>query len=322
MRARVLFVLLAGLLGLQAEAVAQFSSEMPGVIRAGVPFRGGHQNRTAWDFGFYSRAAVPDESVGAGADSLFFTGRLSFGQSYRIGSRLEVGFDLAFADGLYIHPPSSETETKSIGTKDTGKYARGAALYALRIGTKFRPVQMLSPEGYGFDAAIGVGYQPVLEPVWGWTMQGDSVRMGLMGRGEEDRDPIVGKIPGAGQLAGVVSYRSRRIQADAGLSYERSFESISAEENVAGSYLGLNPQAGAMFRLTPGLAVGATWWGGGAPPWRDQIRIGLPQEEGSSFTPVVSFGSKPESGLDLVVSSPTGQFSESVRLYIRARSTR
>ena len=88
-------------------------------------------------------------------------------------------------------------------------------------------------------------------------------------------------------------------------------------------YDGLSPRIGVMYRLRPNIALGASFWGKGAPPWRDEIWVGVPGEqkkEQYGFT--LTLGSRPESGTDLMISSPTGNWSESARLYVRMRATR
>lgn len=337
MKIRSLIVASAALAMTAAPAAAQFSSDIPGIPRASVPIRGNHQNRTTWDLNLFTLGGRTQDQKGVTAianDTLGFAARLGFGQSYRLGSRMELGYDLTLANGLFVRPPTTTGSTGSTGTRsgmNSGgeNYARGLFLYALRVGAKFRPIQVLSPEGYGYEAAFGASVQPSFKPVFGFAMERDSTSTGgLLGKKDEqpaNRSDTPGIFDGMNQgyqLAGMFSYRARRFLVDAAVLYEGVIASDSTNTAVHQQFTGISPRIGGMFRLTPGFAAGLSWWGEGASPWHDHVRERMPEEKHSTFAPMLSFGSTPEQGVDLIVAAPTGNFRESARLYIRARSTR
>jgi outer membrane receptor protein involved in Fe transport len=305
--------LLAALAG---PAEAQFSSDIPGVPRATVPFRGTHQNRTEVTFAGYR---VP--GGGAEEDTLALGMRVSFGRSYRVLTRFEVGIDLTVADGLIVRTPAQDAAQGEVDY-----YPRGVTLYGIRIGGKVRPFSALDVAGQGFELAIGGAIQPALRPVFGVEHFGDSTRTGgqfskdVDGGALRDQDPFT-RTPSATFLSGMASYRARRVLADAALVVEKVEE--RGNSAAVASYTGVSPRAGFVFRLTPGLAVGASYWGSGAPPWRDQNLVGIPgAQKEESYGVVIALGARPEAGMDLMLSSPTGAWGESIRLYIRTRSTR
>src|ERR1043166_2819479 len=123
---------------------AQFSSDFPGVPRAGLSIRGGKQNRTEWTLG---GSKIP--GISGGGDTLAFGIRLGFGRSYRIGNQLEWGFDYSFLDGALVKPPKS-TDARGVATQHL--YARGLVAYGIRLGAKLRGYSHLDPAGYGYSA--------------------------------------------------------------------------------------------------------------------------------------------------------------------------
>jgi hypothetical protein len=321
-RAALMMVLLAAML--QPDPVqAQFSSDIPGVPRASVPFRGSHQNRWEWTFAGYRIPTTTD--VG---DTTAVGVRLSYGRSYRVQSMFEVGFDISIMDGMFERPP--QDGELPAGVEPASNYMRAAGLYGLRLGAKWRPVMSLDPDGYGWQAAVGAAIQPSLRPLIGAERFEDSTRVaGQFSGGEDDTglrggDPF-GRIHTATFISGMASYRAQRFLVDVALVAE----AVSKGDEDDGGFSplvkfdGLSPRLGAMYRLTPSLALGASYWGTGAPPWRDQIFIGVPgatKEEKFGF--ILTLGSRPESGTDLMISSPNGAWGESLRLYVRSRSTR
>lgn len=296
----------------------QFSTDLPGVPRASVPFRGGHQNRTAWTFSYVQQENTALAGTVATGDTRAVGGSLEFGQSFRIGSRWELGYDLGLLQGQFVQLPSAGAGGTFGG--ETDNVLGGSVLQSLRLGLKVRPLHSLSPEGYGYEAALGASFQPSLEPVFGMQVRGDSTQMGGLASSREEEPILFPAAPQTAQFAGMVSYRARRFLVDAALVYTQVAESENAF--AAGDYSGFAPRVGAMYRLTRSIGLGASWWGGGIPPWSGQLGLAGVDEQKSSFSPFVSFGSKPESGVDLLLASPTGDFTESVRLYIRGRSTR
>jgi hypothetical protein len=300
--APVVLMLVAGV-----PAEAQFSSDIPGVPRAATPFAGGRQVRTEYDFSFHRFGGAP-------GDTLMVAGRVGFGRSWRIRSDWEVGYDLSLLEGAHAQSPDDE----SGGNVAVVHYTRGVLLHGVRIGAKYRPISSITPEGYGYHVALGVALQPAIKPAFAVT-HGDTTLLGGAFVGSDS--PIVGPVPQALQFAVMGSYRARRVTADAALLLEKSEAgSVSDGPSPVAIYDGISLRLGATFRATPSLALGGTFWGQGAPPWRDRVVLRGPTED-RNVGLLVSFGSRPEAGTDLILSSPTGSLTKSVRLYIRTRST-
>jgi hypothetical protein len=324
---RYLAVLVLLAATLQPERLeAQFSSDIPGVPRASIPFRGGHQNRTEWTFAGYR---IP--TLAEAGDTTAFGLRLSYGRSYRVATTFEIGFDITITDGLFQRPPQ---DSIALGGTSGSNYMRASGLYGLRLGGKWRPISALDPDGYGWEVAVGGAIQPALKPLIGAERYADSTRIGGQFHKQDDdaqperglngADPF-GTLHTASFVTGMASYRSKRVLVDVALVAEAV--SGDDESDAVASPLvkfdGLSPRAGAMYRLRRSLAVGVSYWGKGAPPWRDQISVGVPgavKEEHYGF--ILTTGARPESGVDLMVSTPNGDWGQSVRLSIRARSTR
>jgi hypothetical protein len=265
--------------------------------------------------------------------------RLGFGRSYRIGSQFEIGFDFTLLDGFAIKAPEPEDAPEE---SESTLYARGMTLYGLRLGAKFRPYSNLTPEGYGFEAAVAGSFQPPLKPVIGVERAGDSTYTGgLVGGEDADQDnprPVFNQLKGSFQLMGLASYRARRIMVDVGIvsEFSQDEDPEDADElSPLAVFDGVSPRIGASYRLTPSIAVGGAFWGKGATPWRDHIVINSPGKENScptdpnvvcgqednQFGALLQFGSRPEAGMDLMVVSPTGAFGESLRILFRWRGT-
>jgi hypothetical protein len=306
---RVAAVLLVLSFGMVPEAFAQFSSDIPGVPRASTPLRGGHQNRTEFDLAGYRLA-------GTNGDTMSFVGRIGFGQSYRVQNKFEIGYDMTIGEGVFHRVPA-------VGAGDPATYTRGTFFYGIRLGAKFRPVSSISPEGYGYELAIGAGYQPALQPMFGAEREGDSTRVTghfLEEEGLARFDDPFASSHAATQIAGMASYRTRRVTADAAIVTEAV--TVGERPSPTGTYDGLSIRLGAVYRLRPSISVGASYWGDGAPPWRGRIQSRSPAAQEEQFGVVLAFGSRPEAGTDLVVTSPTGDIASSARFYFRFRSTR
>lgn len=309
---------LATLLVAASPLAAQFSSDVPGIPRASIPFRGSHQNRTNWTFTGFKVPGGSGDTVGGGL-------RFGFGRSYRVQTRFEVGFDLTLLDGMAVKPPTDDTNIVGAG----GTYIRAEALYGIRIGAKFRPFSALDPDGYGWEAAVGAAIQPGLRPLYGVERYADSTRTGGQFTSKDadlglyGADPLA-RLHTATTLAGMVSYRSRRLLFDGGLMVEKASDPAAGDQpSPTVAYDKLSPRLGGMFRLTPSFALGGAFWGKGSPAWSDEVWIGMPGElKQEQFGLLLSFGSQPEAGTDLMISSPTGKFGQSLRLLIRTRSTR
>lgn len=305
-----------------APAAAQFSSDIPGVPRAAISIRGGRQNRTEWAFSGNKAAGsvAGQDTVGGGI-------RLGFGRSYRIRSAVEIGYDFTFFDGVYAGEPK--------GTGTTAKansYMRGLAAYGIRVGGKVRAYSSLDPDGNGYQVSFGAALQPSFKPLYGYERYKDSSRTGSQFSSKDEpttpsavfkTNPFA-KLSSSTMVAAMGSYRSRRVIGDAALMSETAGSREAGEDpSPTKMYNGVSLRLGGAYRLTRGFAVGASYWGSGAPPWRDEVRLNVPgKTKAENFAFLLQFGSAPEAGVDLMLTSPTGSFSESARLYIRARSTR
>ena len=286
---------------------AQFSSNIPGIPRASIPFYGGSQGRFEFDVtGIKVPAGAEDDSIGARL-------RLGFGKSWRIASNFEFGFDVTLAEANFERSP-----TDSLEHADQQDRVFGSAGYGLRFGFKARPISYLSPKGHGFDVAVGVAYQPSLEPVASMSKVGDTTTTsGLLGSdpegpGEEAEAP---KVHAATQFLLALSYTNPRVTVDAALLHERTnTEGLSPLLVV---YQGLSPRLGVKLRLTHGFSLGGMYWGTGAPPWRDRLAGGIGAGETRELGLLLGFGSTPGKGTDLMITSPTGSFGESINLYWR-----
>jgi hypothetical protein len=177
--------------------------------------------------------------------------------------------------------------------------------------------------GNGWQIAVGAAYQPSLHTLWGLDRQNDSLVTGgqFSGDQEIEGDDPFAPIHASTIVAGMASYRTKRLTADAAVVAEK-VSGDATNQSPLYKFDGVSPRFGAVFRLTPSFGIGGSYWGDGAPPWRDQIRFGLPGEQKQEkFGVLLGFGSSPEAGTDLMITSPTGDITQSVRLYIRLRST-
>ncbi len=295
-------LLVAALLWVAAHPVsAQWSVDIPGVPRASLVRQGAHQGR----FELEGSWLKPGAEAG---DSAVIAGRMGVGWSWRIASAVEFGFDFTVANAQRI------SGIVAPDLPDGGNELRLTGGYGLRFGLKFRPISYVDLDGNGVEVALGVGYQPELEPVVRWETRGDSsVVAGLVGGSDLPEGP---KIHSSTLFMAAVSYRQPRIMGDLALVSESATESADPFLTV---HSGVGLRAGIRYRLTHGFAVGASYWGSGAPPWRDRPTIALATEDTSQFGLLLSLGGTPEKSTDLMVSSPTGSFGKSVTVYVAVR---
>lgn len=298
---RSTLLVLAGLLAAVAPASAQWSVDLPGVPRASLVRQGGHQGR----FELEGSWLKPGAEAG---DSAALAGRMGMGWSWRIASALEFGFDFTLASAQRISGitapdlPEGATELRITGG------------YGFRFGLKFRPISYVDLDGNGVEVALGVGYQPELEPVVRWETRGDSsVVAGLVGGSDVPEGP---KVHSSTLFMAAVSYRQPRLIGDLALVSESASELPDPFLTV---HSGVGLRAGVRYRLTHGFALGASYWGSGAPPWRDRPTLALASEASSEFGLLLSLGGTPEKSTDLMISSPTGSFGKSVTVYISVR---
>jgi hypothetical protein len=207
---------------------------------------------------------------------------------------------------------------------------RGLTAYGIRVGGKYRPIIALDPDGNGYEIAFGAAIQPQLKPLYGVEHLGDSLRQGgQFYKDTKSASSTVFKtnpftdLSSTSQFAAMASYRTRRLIGDAAIVAEH----VGDRTAVGGSsplteYNGVAVHAGGSYRLTPSIAVGGAFWGTGAPPWRDEVRYAPGATKTDQYAVLLQFGSQPESGIDLMYTTPNGNWAQSGRLYIRARSTR
>jgi hypothetical protein len=307
-------IIFAALMASAATAAhAQYSSDIPGVPRASVPLHGSKQSRTEWE-------VMAVKLTGTNGDTMIFGTRIGVGRSYRVTSTFEMGFDFTLLQGSFTKLPTSVAVPPV-----SNKYAESLALYGLRIGGKLRPYSDVTPEGYGVDLAVAASFGPPLKPVFGVELKNDTATTGgYAGSSKETAPTLFNTLRSWVQIAGMASYRSQRLLIDGALVSE----TVSKDKSTTGEkasplalYSGVAPRIGAVVRLTPGFAVGGSYWGDGAPPWRDAQVVGGRAEKATKLGAVITFGSRAESGTDIMVTSPTGAFSKSVRVYFRFRGT-
>ena len=284
------------------ELTAQFSANLPGVPRASLPFHGGSQGRFEFDLTGFKLASEPGDTLGGRL-------RLGFGRSWRIASSFEFGFDVTLAEGTVLRSPQDSTAADP----ESQLNINGSAAYGLRFGLKFRPISYVDPSGYGFEAAVGVGYQPTLEPAFIYRKMGDSTFAGgAIGKDDDDLEKT--KIHASTQFLLALGYTTPRLTADVALLVETATLDGSSPVVV---YDGVSPRLGLKYRLTGGFAVGVAYWGSGAPPWRDRLAGSVGPMNVQQFGILLGFGSRPGKGTDLIISSPTGAFGEALNLYWR-----
>jgi hypothetical protein len=291
------------------------------VPRGAISSRGGTQARTEWTFtgNKIPGATAAGDSAGGGI-------RVGIGRSYRIADQFELGYDFTLLDVNVQMPP-----TAPAGAPKSSTYLRGNAAYAFKIGAKMRPYSSIDQDGNGIEASFGVAYQPTLQTLYGYATNGDSSHTGgQFASTSTGTSPALYKgnafasVRSTLVLAGMGSYRSKRFNADAAITNETvGSAGSSADPSPVTGYNGLALRLGGAYRLTRGFAVGASYWGSGAPPWRDDIRVDVAgKSKATNYALLLQFGAEAEGGTDLMVSSPTGNFGQSIRIYLRTRTTR
>lgn len=291
---------------------AQFSSDVPGIPRAFIPYLGSRQSRATVDLTYFNVGNA------SGSDTLAVAAGLGYGRTWRLNPRWEFGVDLSVFQASFEQFP---TPPGGVVSNNMKPMTSGLLLYGLRLGLKFSPYYSLSPQGYGFQTAVGVAFQPSLKPVAAADLQGDSAYTGGLVGSKRSQVSIVGNVPQSVQVLAVASYRSRRIGLDAGLIYESSKLAGNAGGPVPVMYFsGLSPRVSFTYRLLPGFGLGFAWWGNGSPPWRDQVFLDGPKGRTHTIGAVLTFGSTPGAGTDIMIMSPTGSFAKSIRLFLQTRS--
>ncbi|HEY9227073.1 MAG TPA: hypothetical protein VIP11_10530 [Gemmatimonadaceae bacterium] len=299
-------------------ATAQFSSDIPGVPRASLSARG-HQTRMEFTLSGYRIPGTSGDTLAGGL-------RFGFGSSYRILSQFELGYDVTLVDGYAIQPPA--TTTGVLATRSP-MYLRGLAAYGFRVGGKWRPIAIADRDGNGIELAVGASLQPELKPLYGVEKLGDSVRQGGQFSKEEPQtsayfktNPFA-KVSPSTNFAGMASIRAGRLIADVAVVAEQVPDRSTPDQSPVGPFDGVSTRVGASFRLLSSIAVGGAYWGNGAPPWRDEVRLDLPGvQRADEYAFLLQFGGERDGGIDLMYASPTGNYAQSGRLYVRARAVR
>lgn len=291
----VTFLLVPGLLE------AQFSSDIPGVPRARVPYLSGNQGR-------FELGLVGYRLRGEQVDTIGGSVRMGFGHSFRIAGAFEFGYDVTLGEFRMLSPgsaPGGEAPSKSMD---------GTFGYAARFGLKYQLLGIRDPEGYGMSASVGASFQPALKPVFSFSRAADStVTRGYAGGAPRNGDPDQILVSTTG-LLGAVGYRSPRVHADFALQY--SIASTPTGISPVESFDGVFASIGAKVFLTESFALGGSFWGTGPPPWRGRIPIQQRPSDSQQGAFIVSFGGL-EHGTDIIISSPTNDFSESASFFVR-----
>jgi hypothetical protein len=305
---RLAWSLSIGIALIPAQASGQFSSDFPGVPRARVPYVNAQQGRFELDL-------VAIRAGGSASDTIAGMSRVGFGHSFRIASIFEFGYDVSVGEVRVVHQ-SAPASTGAPPTSTSSTSASTTFGYGARFGLKVQPFSIRDANGYGVSAAVGVSYQPPLESVFGYDTGAQPKTSGYIGEGLPAGIPDL--IPASsGSLIGAVDYRSPRVEADLSLGYHRVFD--DSEISYIPSYDGGAVAVGARYYLTSSFAIGGAYWGGGPPPWRDRVPIGIRSVYSSQAAVILTFGAGLEQGTDIIVSSPSNDFSESWSLYIRSR---
>ncbi len=321
MRIRVITGVLAGGLllpalsgefgGVRSEVAAQLSTELPGIPSPGVPTLSRSRAEWAWEGALTWKSDDP-------AVRRFVESRVAVGRSYRIFRNAELGLRLTLAD-LAVLVPEAEVDGEGVPSRFDGSVGYGVVL-----GAKYRVLSLVDPQGHGVEAALVGTWQPRLEPAIRHVRQGDDIRKtsGLIaGRAGEADEPVAPsvEVPQRTALGAVVGIRQPRWLADVAVVRQQVGE---VEVPWVRQRDGVGVRAGAMARLTPGLSAGVAWWGGGDPPWDNTpIRSDAGRQE-ASLGLVLSFAERRGAGTRVMITAPTGSFSESIRLYILGYSAR
>lgn len=292
-------LLLACAFFLASPVQAQFSSDLPGVPRGRVSFLSGGQGRFELDLTAFKLGE-------SGADTLAGGLRIGFGKSWRIGTNVELGWDFSLAEVRMVRPKDEGVATDNLDA---------TAAYGARIGLKYQFFNVLDPDGYGISASLGAAYQPELKPGFIYSKSGDDSQTGGYAGSTPEDGGIDSKIHQSTIFMGAISYRTERVEADGAIVVESSSQDTGISPIRV--YDGTSVTVGGRYRVTPGLGLGIVYWGSGAPPWRDRINFGLRDIDPSDFGFLVTFGSGLERGTDIMISSPTGSFSESLSFYLR-----
>lgn len=284
--------------------IGQWSMDFPGVPTARVPFLSGGDGRFELDVTGYR---LQQEAADTIAGSL----RIGFGNSWRIASRFELGYDVSLGELRLIRP------TEGSVSPAPDQHIGGTGVYGMRLGLKFQPYSIVDPDGYGVAAAFGVSYQPELQPVFSYAKEGEDVTTGGYA-GSRPPDGELETVLTATQAAmASVSFRVSWLDVDAAVTHSRALP--TSGQPLKPAYTGTWLSGGARLYLTSSFGVGAAYWGSGAPPWRDRLGVQVRPETSPEFGFLLTFGANIDGGTDLMVYSPTGDFSESVSLYLRAR---
>lgn len=291
-------VLLAAPQGLSA----QWSTNAPGVPRAAIPRLGGIQKRFELDLSGSRVGTDPADSTRARA-------RIGAGWSWRIGSNVEFGFDMTMFEARW-----AEINFVQGNPAATDKVLAATVGYGLRFGLKARPLSFVDLDGNGFEAAVGVGYQPRLQPALIFEKIDDSTQIRGFAGSKDKRASE--EVHSSLMMMAAGAYKTPRISADLAVVSESADKTVASQLPV---FSGLSIRAAARYKLTHGFGIGGAYWGSGAPPWRDRTLQSVGRGERTRGGIILSWGSSPEGSTELMISTPTGSFKESISFYLSKR---
>jgi hypothetical protein len=301
-----------GVLGITAAlaqpstALAQLYSEIPGLTSASVPYVGRSQSRIDFDLLYHRTVTLPGGEWGAEA-------RLAYGRSTRIFANGELGFDFSLANGAYLKRSAADQ-----GGSEA--FLGGHAVYGFRVAGKYRLLSTMTPWREGVEIAAFSIFQPGMRTGISIIKDGDETWSGGLFRSPNDEQSQfdVFHVPSSWTAGLALGYRSTRLALDAELAYEST---QTADNPVMAAYDGLYPRVGIMYRLTPGFAAGAAYWGGGSPPWSGQGSLPGVERMTDTFGAVLTLGGREGAGTDLVFASSLRRGDAPIRLFIRARTS-
>ena len=297
--ARLGLIAFAVALSCATELRAQWSDYVPGVPGAWPPGMSSVQKRWEIDLSGYWMPVDAERTNGARL-------RTGGGWSWRVATGVEFGFDFTLVEVAWLNPADASADPTRLTI---------AGVYGARFGLKFTPISSVDLDGNGFALAIGGGFQPNVAPLITHQSVGDSTVTGGVIGDAKDGDGI-GKIHAAALFTATATYRSGRLMLGSAAVIETGDRNGSSAIRVPAP---VSARVGLVYRLTHGLSLAASFWGNGAPPWRDRLALSAPIEEHMQFGVWLTSGGAPEGGLFLTGMSPTGAFGESASLYLASR---
>lgn len=279
---------------------AQLSSNFPGVPRGSLPSgQGRFELELTW-------INASGEALG---DTLGLGARLGVGHSWRIATDFEIGFDLTLGSVGWTRNPEAQTEPPSRTTLTS------AIAYGLRFGGKWRAFSAVTPDGYGLEASLGVGFRPSLTAGLTLVNRDSTITAGAVG----DEDTFIPEeVHSLTQFVAAGSYRAPSYEVDAAVLIETEGDA-PARGTIVAPGDGASFRLGARYRLTDDFGLGAVLWTGGSPPFLDRRRLGVGDEDSPNVALLLSLGRIVGKWTDLTFYAPTGSLGDGVALHISAR---